>query len=464
MKTFFKIVFFSTAVYFFSWLFVYKIGVNSLAIQSEDSLPAMFLPVTLIKEHTPYADRYYEMIRSRYPQPDDKSNELGLTPFYFRKVDQHYISAFPLVTPILAVPVYFFPIILGMKITWGNLIVLSHLFSAIIVAFSGGFLYLLLKKHFLKDEKKAKLLTMAYLFGTINYALVSQALWQHGTLELFVILTLYSMFDKRYLLSGIFLGLAVLSRPTALILVPFYFLILINQLWQSQVGETLTKISIKKEQIKSILLFILGIVANLAIFVLYTQIYYHGISNNGYTNQVSVGWLTPFPKGFLGLWFSPSKGIIVYSPIFIFIFFSLYLFIKNKLWKSQEHFIYLVSFSIVLTHTLVLGAWKHWYGGWSFGYRMASDVVPFMILALIPFLQSDLYQKFKKLFTILLALSIGIEVYGMIFFDGIWHAAYDLGYQNQSWLWSIKNSEFVFNMRRILVKLNLLTRACPTCQ
>jgi Gpi18-like mannosyltransferase len=424
----------------------------------------MFLPVTIIKEHTPYANTYFEMIRSRYPHPDDKSNQLGLTPFYFKKVGENYISAFPLITPILAVPVYFFPLILGMKITWGSLILLSHLSAAVIVAFSGGFLYLLLKKHLLKDEKKAKLLTMAYLFGTINFALISQALWQHGTLELFIILTLYAMLEKRYLLSGIFLGLAVLSRPTALILVPFYFLILISQLWQAQVGTELAKIKFEKQQLKQVALFILGVFINLGVFIFYTQIYYHGIANNGYSSQVSVGWLTPFPKGFLGLWFSPSKGILVYSPIFIFIFFSIYIFVKDKLWKSEKHFIYLVSLAIILTHTLVLGAWKHWYGGWSFGYRMASDVIPFMILALVPFMQSDLYQKFKKLFALLLALSIGIEIYGMIFFDGIWHAAYDLGYKNQSWLWSIKNSEFVFNMRRILVKLNLLERACPTCQ
>jgi hypothetical protein len=56
-----------------------------------------------------------------------------------------------------------------------------------------------------------------------------------------------------------------------------------------------------------------------------------------------------------------------------------------------------------------------------------------------------------------------MQVFGIIFFDGIWHAAYDTGFKNTSWLWSIENSEIAFNIRRILVKFNLLDRACSTC-
>jgi hypothetical protein len=51
----------------------------------------------------------------------------------------------------------------------------------------------------------------------------------------------------------------------------------------------------------------------------------------------------------------------------------------------------------------------------------------------------------------------------MIFFDGIWHNAYDKGFEDTSWLWSIRDSELAFNIRRVLVKLGLLERACPQC-
>ncbi|MFH1295356.1 MAG: hypothetical protein ABIH84_02145, partial [bacterium] len=66
-KKFLAIIFTAWFIFFAGWLFVYKTGINSLAIQSEDTLPAIFLPVTIIKEGTFYADSYYPMIIQRYP-------------------------------------------------------------------------------------------------------------------------------------------------------------------------------------------------------------------------------------------------------------------------------------------------------------------------------------------------------------------------------------------------------------
>ena len=85
MRRLFQILLISTAIYFISWAAVYLTGVNGLPIQSEDTVPAMFIPVTIVKEKTIYADTYYEMIRNRYPHPDDKDYKKDLTPFYFRK-------------------------------------------------------------------------------------------------------------------------------------------------------------------------------------------------------------------------------------------------------------------------------------------------------------------------------------------------------------------------------------------
>ena len=93
MKTVLKFVLLSTAIYFLSWLAVYKTNINKLSIQSEDTLPAMFLPVTILKEGTLYADTYYQMIAEKYPHPDDKSGMLGLTPFYFRKIQQPRVGS-----------------------------------------------------------------------------------------------------------------------------------------------------------------------------------------------------------------------------------------------------------------------------------------------------------------------------------------------------------------------------------
>jgi hypothetical protein len=133
----------------------------------------------------------------------------------------------------------------------------------------------------------------------------------------------------------------------------------------------------------------------------------------------------------------------------------------KKGWR--EHSQYLFYFLIVTFHTLIISFWKHWYGGYSFGYRMSSDIIPYLVFLLVPFVKSSLYQREYFFFTLLMYISIFVQILGMVFFDGIWHAAYDTGFRDTSWLWSLENSEFMFNFRRIMVKARVLERACPEC-
>ena len=196
---------------------------------------------------------------------------------------------------------------------------------------------------------------------------------------------------------------------------------------------------------------VLGLLLNIAFFLWYNNKYYIGIQNQGYASQILESWISPFPEGFLGVWFSPSKGILVYSPIFILSFFGFFIAMK-KSWKENAQF--LTYFLIVIFHTLIISFWKHWYGGYSFGYRMSSDIIPYLTLLLVPFVESTWYEKIRFLFTILAVFSVLTQVFGIIFFDGIWHTIYDTGFRNTSWLWSIKDSEFMFNIRRIMVKFH----------
>lgn len=450
-------------------MFSYNIGVNTLIIQSEDTVPSLLLPAAIIAEKTFYLDSFYEFMRVRYPHPDDKGFEKDLVPFYLRRITEtvnlagtevavpHYLSAFPIITPLMVVPLYWIAYMLNVPLSWDTLAVLGHIGGALIMAGSGVAFYKLLETFF-TTKKDAKLLTIVYLFGTINYALLSQALWQHGTVQLFLILAFYYLLKstrqtsiwQHTFLFGLYCGLAFLSRPTAAIAFPFFMFYAVFKLWPNL-----------KQIFKYGSEFALGFLPNALFFLWYNNKYYLSILNQGYADQAGSGWLGRFPEGFLGLWLSPSKGILVYSPIFIFALVGVYLILKKKDYRGD--ILYFFSFAIVILHTLVLGKWKHWYGGWSYGYRMASDILPFLVLLIVPFLKSSIYKRFHKIFMLLLILSIAIQLHGIIFYDGIWHAAYDGGFQNTSWLWSIQDSEFAFNIRRIMVKFGMLERACPTC-
>ena len=452
-----KIFLISLAVFFVPFLIPGFRSINSLVIQSEDTVPSIFTTISIIKDRTLYLDKYYVMMRDRYPHPDDKDFQKDLTPFYLRKVDGHYITAFPIITSVISIPIFVVPLIFNMPITWGNLALLNHLSGAIIMVLAGLFMFKTLREGFNLDERRAAILTAVYLFATVNFAMLSQAMWQHGTLQLLSILGIYFFLKHQknqsvytnMLLSGLFFGFAFLSRPTAglpILLIEFYLVF--------------TNFHKTGNLFKSAVSFTSGLVIAASFFLWYNSVYYYDIQNQGYSDQLFRSWLSPFPISFLGVWLSPSKGILIFSPVLLFSLYGLYLAVKHKV---EQVNLYKVFSLIILLHTLVISLWKHWYGGWSFGYRMSSDVLPYFIFLMIPYINSVYFEKTKKLFFVLFGLSVLVEIYGLLFFDGIWHAAYDLGYENTSWLWSIKDSQFLFDIRRVLVKLGLMASACPKC-
>ncbi len=454
MKRFWQIIIISTVLFFVPWLILFKLGINSLPIQSQDTVPALFTPISILEHGNLYLDEYYNMMIKEYPNTADMDQSLGLTPYYLRKVDTHYVSAFPLIISLLALPVYILPVLLHVSFTWNTLAILGHLSGSLILAFAGGFFYLLLKDIFKLDSKKSLMLTGIYLFGTVNFAMISQALWQHGALQLFSILGLYfllfytqqSFSYKHLFLSGLFFGLAALSRPTAALTIIL-------------VGLYIGMLEFKQPQklLKSYSAFSIGVLLNVLFFVIYNGIFYKSVENQGYANQLFKNWVDTFPVSFFGVWISPSKGILVYSPVFVFSLVGAWRALKSK---SLLNILFTI---IIVLHTLVISFWKYWFGGWSYGYRLSSDVIPYLVLLLIPYINSPLYEITKKIFFTCIVTSVLIELTGLVYFDGIWHAAYDRGYTNIGWLWSIKDSEFVFYARRILVKLHLLRKACPTC-
>ena len=109
---------------------------------------------------------------------------------------------------------------------------------------------------------------------------------------------------------------------------------------------------------------------------------------------------------------------------------------------------------IVIVQTIVLGKWYAWYGGYCWGYRMAGEIIPYLVLLLGPFLQSEYYEKarYKYLFFVLIFVSIFMQVLGLLYFDGVWHTVFD---GKPGWLWSVENSQWLFSIKRGLGKVGI---------
>ena len=94
---------------------------------------------------------------------------------------------------------------------------------------------------------------------------------------------------------------------------------------------------------------------------------------------------------------------------------------------------------------------------------MASDILPFLVLLMVPYVKSGFFEKTRRWFYALFSISLAVQIAGLIFFDGVWHAAYDRGFRDTGWLWSVKDSEIVFYFRRVLVKFGIIRKACNVC-
>ena len=93
---------------------------------------------------------------------------------------------------------------------------------------------------------------------------------------------------------------------------------------------------------------------------------------------------TPLFEGLSGLLFSPSRGLFVFSPLFmVLILISLFRQRKNHK-KSDENSEMLfrpacISCSIL---TIFASKWYDWWGGYCYGCRPLLDVLPYLTLML----------------------------------------------------------------------------------
>lgn len=73
---------------------------------------------------------------------------------------------------------------------------------------------------------------------------------------------------------------------------------------------------------------------------------------------------------------SPARGLLVFSPFFIPVFFGSVVFVRS-LWGNP---IFLFSASWYLLHLLIISSWPGWWAGWSYGPRIQTDAIPAVIL------------------------------------------------------------------------------------
>ncbi|MEP6769623.1 MAG: hypothetical protein ABJC61_13200 [Acidobacteriota bacterium] len=400
---------------------------------SGDTEPAELLPISILLDHRLDFDRFYGG-RQDLPYP-------------YRRVRGHVVSAYPIVAGLANVPVYAAARILRTDL-YAARSRLSHVTAALLAAASVLFLYGTLRR-VCRSRREALLFAGVYAFGTEVLAVAGRGAWQHAPSLFFLSASLWLLWPKpaddrlaresgaldpvwRVPLSGLTLAVAVVSRPTNVLLAG---------------AAAAFVLASRRKRLPLFLLFLFFAAIPAAAVTLYSAVWL--------ANPLALGQLyRPFGfgghplRGLAGLLASPSRGLFVFSPVLLASLPGAWI-----AWRSRERrYEPLPWLTAGAAATLLLFSfWGMWWGGSSFGYRLVVDVVPVLtILSAVGWRLRDPRRERARgrafLFAALFALSVYVEILGVFAYPTRFGEGLDLEPER---LWDVRESELVLASRQL---------------
>lgn len=86
-----------------------------------------------------------------------------------------------------------------------------------------------------------------------------------------------------------------------------------------------------------------------------------------------------FFEALIGHLVSPSRGLLIYLPVLGFV---AWLLIRYRRTIAQQRLLWLSLF-VVVSHLIVISGFDHWWGGFSYGPRLTTSLVPWLVLLAI---------------------------------------------------------------------------------
>ena len=358
----------------------------------------------------------------------------------------HYVNVFGVGAALTALPVYgllnLFTDIASNHFLWWHA---AKLLAAALIALSAVLIFLSMRRFV--SLPAAFFGALAFGLGSGAWSISSQALWQQTPAMFFLALGAWCLFgseERKHfpLYCGAALGAAALCRPTgvfAVICVGLYFLV---------VGRH----DVRKYPLK----YALGVLPFAAAVWLYND-YYLGspftFAQGVVGQSISMGktgssdiWQTPLFVGLGGLLFSPSRGLLFYSPLLLLGFAG-----AGMLWRNPRKYAPLIPLLVATLAMLITAAkWFDWWGGWTYGPRPIVDVGVFLALLMIPVLNHVFTRSWiRGVFVVLLVYSFAVQAVGAWSYNLQWNNKNNMNIdrlEHRSRLWSLSDSQILHYM------------------
>lgn len=361
---------------------------NCRLIAAGDSRPARLLPFAILTRQTVLLDQFG-------PAPAGSH-------WFAHTREGHLVSLYPVVLPVLITPL-FVPAAVYVAVANPDLWRLQTIYelmekaAASVVATLSVVVVWLTLRRLTRDRMVSLLLTAAYAFGTQTWTTSSQALWQHGLAELLLASALYFLVrfgaaTRPAFLVGALCGLAVFNRPPnaffALAIGAYYLF----QGWRPRLA------------------FGLGALVASAPFLAY-NLFFFRMPLGGYQTLVgSDVFRHSIPDGVTAMLLSPGKGLFIYSPFFFFLIGAPLL----KLGAAGR--LPVVLLWVASAGQLVLFGTMDWRAGACYGPRFQTDILPFLMLCLVPAIDRLRRPLPWALFVASIGFGVWVQAIGAFYF------------------------------------------------
>ena len=352
--------YFITSLLFLLVLFIY---IKSPVVSTADTIWSLYVTTSIIKEGNTDLDEFSSLISS-----DD---------YRIERVGNHLYSIFPVGTSLLAVPFIWvaerlFPLrehvtfseYLSQHAPDQTVFEVEKAIASIIMTFTVIMIFLIASKFI--HRNRALLVAFIFAFGTSAWSVGSRGLWQHGPSMLVLAVTLYIIVlfkEEPWLLqfAAFPIAFAYIIRPTNIISVLIFsiYVFLVGRPYAIRYSSWLAVLTLP--------------------FLLYNYSIYKMLVPAYYLPE-RLGGNPFFLEALAGNLISPSRGLLIFSPILLFSLRELFMKPGNTDWQMLR----LCLIAILISHWISISMFRHWYGGWSIGPRFFADVLPIFAYFLIP--------------------------------------------------------------------------------
>jgi hypothetical protein len=203
---------------------------------------------------------------------------------------------------------------------------------------------------------------LVFAFSTSAWSTASRSAWQHGPSMLCLVVGLWALLRSRErtnmaLAAGIALGAAYAVRPTNAIALVVVFAWLVVRC-PRVVGRFAAGAAIP---------LVAFVVVNLRAYGGLLPPYFRGESFGGHAHLATA---------LAGNLVSPARGLFVFNPVLLLGVVGFFIGVRRP--GLRDLF---VGMGLVAgLHWGAISLFPHWWGGWSYGPRLFTDVVPLLLL------------------------------------------------------------------------------------